>query len=257
MIMKKVVLGLVVLALIVGMIGVPAYAASIMDKDTIIVGTSGSYPPFEFHDKTGALVGFDIDLANEVGKRLGKKVEWVDMAFDGVIPSLLTGKINMIAAALSITEERSKKVAFSTPYMVSLSAFVLPVGSAEMKSLEDFKGKTIAVQLATTQDVFVSEIEGITVKRFPKLNDAVREVALKRADASFMDETVAETYINSDEFKGQLEKSFTVELKGAKQALAVSKEDPAFLDAVNGVLKELEEEGFISELHKKWNTKKN
>jgi ABC-type amino acid transport substrate-binding protein len=99
-------------------------------------------------------------------------------------------------------------------------------------------------------------VEGVTVKQFPKLNDAVREVTLKRADASLMDETVAETYINSEEFKGQLKKSFTVELKGAKQALAVSQNDPAFLEAVNKIVVQLQEEGFISELHKKWNTKK-
>ena len=79
----------VLLVTVVVLWGGFAQAASVMEKDTIVAGTSGSYPPFEFHDKTGALVGFDIDLANEVGKRLGKKVEWVDMAFDGVIPSLL------------------------------------------------------------------------------------------------------------------------------------------------------------------------
>ncbi|WP_024822087.1 MULTISPECIES: transporter substrate-binding domain-containing protein [Aminobacterium] len=246
----------VLLVTVVVLWGGFAQAASVMEKDTIVAGTSGSYPPFEFHDKTGALVGFDIDLANEVGKRLGKKVEWVDMAFDGVIPSLLTGKIDMIAAALSITEERSKKVAFSQPYMVSLSAFVLPTNSPDVNGMEDLKGKSVAVQLATTQDVFISEVADVTVKRFPKLNDAVREVALKRADASLMDETVAETYINSEEFKGQLKKSFTVELKGAKQALAVSQEEPLFLEAINEVLTKLDEEGFIAELHKKWNTKK-
>ena len=255
--MKKSVVLVMFFALLLGVVGGPAFGAgSVMEKDTVIIGTSGSYPPFEFHDKTGALVGFDIDLANEVVARLGKKAEWVDMAFDGVIPSLLTGKIDMIAACLSITEERSKKVAYSTPYMVSLSAFVLNKDSGEMATLEDLKGKTVAVQLGTTQDVYISEVEGVTVKQFPKLNDAVREVTLKRADASLMDETVAGTYINSEEFKGQLKKSFTVELKGAKQALAVSQNDPAFLEAVNKIVVQLQEEGFISELHKKWNTKK-
>ena len=120
--MKKILSIFAVLALI--LIAGTAFAASVMDKDVIVVGTEGTYPPFEFHDKTGALVGYDIDLFNAVAEKMGKKVEWVDMAFDGLIPALLTNKIDMIAACMSVTSERSKKVNFSDPYVITFSAFI-------------------------------------------------------------------------------------------------------------------------------------
>ena len=95
-----------------------ALAASALDKDTLIAGTESTYPPYESRNSAGQLEGFDIELTEIVAARLGKKVQWVDMPFDSLIPSLMTGKIDLVAAGMSATEERAKRVNFSEPYVI-------------------------------------------------------------------------------------------------------------------------------------------
>lgn len=248
--MKKIVSLLAVLAIFI-FCGT-AFAASVMDKDVIVVGTEGTYPPFEFHDKTGALVGYDVDLVNAVAEKLGKKIEWVDMAFDGLIPALLTKKIDMIAACMSVTSARSKKVDFSDPYVVTYSAFITLKDDDKVKGLEDLKNKKVSVQLGTTEDLYISGVEGVDVKKFSKLDDAVREISLNRVDAAFMDEPVAKDYIASTQFEGKLKVAFTVELEGAPKALAVNKDQPVLLASINDALKELKEDGTLSSIEQKW-----
>lgn len=248
--MKKLVLFLAAVLLVI--VSGTAFAASVMDKDVIVVGTEGTYPPFEFHDKTGALVGYDIDLVNAVAEKLGKKVEWVDMAFDGLIPALMTNKIDMIAACMSVTSERSKKVDFSDPYVITYSAFITLKDNDKIKGMGDLAGKKVSVQLGTTEDLNVSAVEGVEVKKFSKLDDAVREISLGRVDAAFMDEPVAKDYIASEQFQGKLKVAFTVELEGAPKALAINKSDKALLAAANKALKELEKDGTLASINEKW-----
>ena len=248
--MKKIVSIFAVLALI--LIAGTAFAASVMDKDVIVVGTEGTYPPFEFHDKSGALVGYDIDLVNAVAEKMGKKVEWVDMAFDGLIPALLTNKIDMIAACMSVTSERSKKVNFSDPYVITFSAFITLKDDDSIKGLDDLKGKKVSVQLGTTEDLYVTGLEGVEVRKFSKLDDAVREISLNRVDAAFMDEPVAKDYAGSDQFEGKLKVAFAVELEGAPKAFAMNKADTLLLEAVNKALKALKEDGTLASIEQKW-----
>jgi polar amino acid transport system substrate-binding protein len=175
------------------------------------------------------------------------------MAFDGLIPALLTQKIDMVAACMSVTSERSKKVNFSDPYIITYSAFVTPADNETIKGIDDLKGKKVSVQLGTTEDLHVSTIEGVEVKKFNKLDDAVREVTLGRVDAAFMDEPVAKDYVGSKQFEGKLKVAFTIEIEGAPKALALNKEDTELLEKVNKALAEAKEEGLIEKLNEKWN----
>nr|6Y16_A Chain A, Amino acid ABC transporter, periplasmic amino acid-binding protein,Amino acid ABC transporter, periplasmic amino acid-binding protein [Thermotoga maritima MSB8]6Y16_B Chain B, Amino acid ABC transporter, periplasmic amino acid-binding protein,Amino acid ABC transporter, periplasmic amino acid-binding protein [Thermotoga maritima MSB8] len=88
----------------------------IKSRGYLLVGLSADFPPFEFVDENGNIVGFDVDLAKEIARRLGVELKIVDMTFDGLIPSLLTKKIDVIISGMTITEERKKVVAFSDPY---------------------------------------------------------------------------------------------------------------------------------------------
>ena len=84
-------------------------AASEARVGVLRIGTESSFPPFAFRDDTGNLAGFDVELAKTVASRLNKEVVFVDMAFDALLPALSAGKIDMIAAGLSVTPERSKR----------------------------------------------------------------------------------------------------------------------------------------------------
>jgi len=128
-------------------------------------------------------VGFDIDIAMELAKRLGVKLEIVSLPFDSLIPALQQGKIDLAIAGMTITEERAKVVDFSKPYFEANQAIVVRKDSKfEPKKLEDLVGKKVAVQLGTTGDLVVSDITGINVVRFQKFTDAFLELQNGRVD---------------------------------------------------------------------------
>ena len=106
--MKKLLLAL--LALVVA--GTAGWG-NVMEKDVLLVGTESTYPPYEFRDENNELKGFDIEMTEVIAAKIGKKVEWVDMPFDSLIPSLMAKKIDLIAAGLSWTPERAKTASSS------------------------------------------------------------------------------------------------------------------------------------------------
>lgn len=240
------------LAFVALLVLVTAGWADVMTKDVLLVGTESTYPPYEFRDDKNNLKGFDVDLMEAIGAELGKKIEWVDMPFDSLIPSLLAKKIDIVAAGMSSTPERAKRVAFSENYEVSISAFIVVEGNDTMKTLPDMKGKTVAVQLGTVQETYSQSIEGTTVKPFQKFDDCVREVMLGRADATLMDVPVAKSYVAHKDFAGKIKIAFEQEITGAGKALAMNLDEQNFVAAVDGALKKLEESGKLAEMKAQW-----
>ena len=91
----------------------------------LVVGTSADYEPFEYVDENGNYVGFDIELMEEVAARLDMEIEWQDIAFDGLIGSLQSDKIDAIIAAMSATPEREEQVDFTKPYFIGADAIIV------------------------------------------------------------------------------------------------------------------------------------
>ena len=230
----------------------PAAWGNVMDKDVILAGTESTYPPYEFRDKDNSLKGFDIELLEAIAAKMGKKVQWVDMPFDSLIPALLSKKIDIIAAGLSATEERAKKVAFSTPYEISISAFLVAASNNAIKALPDMKGKSVAVQLGTVQETYSKTLEAVTVKSFQKFDDCVREVVLGRVDATLMDTPVAKSYVEHKDFKGKIRLAFEQEITGSGKALAMNLGEKELIDKVNGVLSGFEKSGELAAMKAKW-----
>jgi len=102
--------------------------------ETLRVGTECTYFPFNYRDSAGTLMGYDVDVANEIGKRIGAEIEFVCQEWDGMIPALLANKFDLIVASLSITEQRREKIDFSVPYRVSIGQFI----GAKDKNLQFF-----------------------------------------------------------------------------------------------------------------------
>ncbi len=247
--MKRIVMLGTLFALVAG----AAFAAgSAMDRDTLIAGTESTYPPYESRDEKGELAGFDIELVNLIGEKLGKKIEWIDMPFDSLIPSLMTGKIDLVAAGLSATDERKKRVDFSAPYEISFSAFITKPGDDAPMGLEDLEGKTVAAQIGTVQETFARSIGNVEVKTYQKFDDCVREVVLGRVSATLMDIPVAKKYVQAKDFAGKVIIAFNQQITGADKAIATPKNDPALTDAVSKVIIELEQAGELSALRDKW-----
>jgi len=126
---------------------------AIKQAGTIKVGTSADYPPFESVDSAGNKVGFDIDLMAETAKRLGVKLEWVDMPFDSLIAAVQEGKIDMAISAFNYSEERDQKIDFTDAYYTSEDSFMVTDGFAgQITKPEDVAGYKVGVQTSTTQD---------------------------------------------------------------------------------------------------------
>ncbi len=233
-------------------------AESALTKDTLLVGTESTYKPYQFRDENGRIVGYEVDLVERIGEKMGKKIEWVDMAFDALVPAVITHKVDFAAACMAITEERKKRVAFSDPDNTSTenaggeSVFCVPVGN-EKHSKEEFIGKVVAAQLGTAQYIYVSKIDGITVKPYQKIEDCLREVLYGRVDAAFVGGPTVYEYLKSKEFNGRLSMCTVLAALGTMEdGFAVNKDDPELLEALNKSLQEMKDSGEYAAYRKKW-----
>ncbi len=226
--------------------GAASASGSALDKDTLIIGTNAAFPPFEYAGDDGAPAGFDIDLINAIGEKLGKKVEVKDMEFDSLVASI-GNKIDIAIAGMTVTEERQKMVDFSDPYYEAVQNVIVTKDSA-IASADDLKNKKIGVQLGTTGDFIASDIEGSEVSQYNKAVDAVNDLLNGRVDCVIIDANPAKEFVSqhTEELTALEGTQFGFETEN--YAIAMPKGDTALVEAVNQALKELKEDGTFDKL---------
>jgi len=211
-------------------------------SDKIYVGTNAEFPPFEYLEK-GEMVGFDVDLIEEIGKVMGKEIVMKDMAFDGLIPALQTKKVDLIIAGMTATEDRKKTVNFSDPYYSANQVIVLNKSNEDIKGFEDLKDKKIGVMLGFTGDFVVTEM-GYSSEKFNAAFAGIMALQSNKIDAVVLDSETANNYIKKNnnlklaEGKGEAE----------DYAIAIRKTDEGLLEDVNSAIKVLKENGKFDEL---------
>ena len=223
----------------------------IKDSGKLVVGTCADYPPYEWHlvqDGEDQIIGFDIDIAQAIADELGVELEVKDMDFDGLIPALSTGKIDMIIAGMNPTEERKQSVDFTDIYYTQKDALVIKSEDAkDFRSEDDLKKASLATQKATIQETYLLEnFPGAEIQSVPKLNTAILYLVTGKVDAVLMVETVARRYVEENE--GLEIADFDVASKPNESAIAVAKDSADFLEEVNDILDEMEDSGKIEEL---------
>ena len=223
----------------------------IKDSGKLVVGTCADYPPYEWHlvkDREDKINGFDIDIAQAVADELGVELEVVDMDFDGLIPALSTGKIDMVIAGMNPTEERKQSVAFTDIYYTQKDVLLIKSEDAEdIRSEDDLKKASLATQKATIQETYLLEnFPHAEIQSVPKLNTAVLYLVTGKADAVLMVETVGKRYVEENE--GLEIADFDVASTPNESAIAVAKDSGDFLDEVNDILDEMKDSGKIEEL---------
>lgn len=165
--------------------------AEVRASGTIKIATEGATPPFNYFEGD-KLTGFDVDLGTAIAKELGLKVEWVTLAFDGLLVGLDHDRYDLVVAGHGITPERQKAVDFSTPYVCSGAAIVAKEGGA--KTVADLAGKIVGVQVGTTYLTAVDKVPGVKeVKTFPKDTDAFQNLMAGRTDVWVSDKLTAIT----------------------------------------------------------------
>jgi polar amino acid transport system substrate-binding protein len=212
--------------------------ATIKAKGKIVVGTSSGAFPFEMTDKTGKLIGFDIDIANAIAKELGVAVEIQNYSFSGLIPALISNKVDMVLSDMTRTEKRKEVIDFSDPYFVSGQVLLVSralVPNATKWQDFDKEGYIIAVSLGTTADLTATQLfKKATVKRFDGNAMARMEVLNGKAHV-LVNETAPVTIFQQQHPKetyALLERFTTEDI-----SIGVPKGNPALVEYLNAFLK--------------------
>lgn len=249
-----VLLVLLVFVLAAGLAGCGQQSSQTSAK-VLKVGAETTFPPFEFQDeKTKEYVGFDMDIVKAIGKQMGYEVKIQSMGFDGLIPALEASQIDVIASAMTITEERAKKVAFSQPYYKSGLSIVVKNDNTAIKSFKDLEGKRIAVQIGTTGGDEAKKIKDATVREFNSTSEAFLELKAGGVDAVVNDRPVNEYYLAQG---GSKDAKAVGELLNAEEyGIAMSKKNKELTDKVNKAFEEIKKNGEYEKIYVKWFGKK-
>ncbi|OED76594.1 nickel transporter [Vibrio cyclitrophicus ZF65] len=223
---------------------------------TVRFGIEGAYPPFSWTEADGSLKGFDVDMANALCTEMQVQCKIVAQDWDGIIPSLLARKYDAIIAAMSITEERKKKIDFTGKYALIPNKFIAKKGAA--LNFDDLSGQKIAVQRATTHDKYLTDNYGDTVEivRYGSFDEAYLDLANGRVaavlgDASALEEGVLNKAGGEDyEFVGP---SLTdPKWFGEGFGIALRKQDKDLTKQLDAAILSLREKGIYQDIAAKY-----
>ncbi|WP_301170837.1 transporter substrate-binding domain-containing protein [Brevibacillus nitrificans] len=218
------------------------------DKELVVV-TNATFPPFESVDTssgTKKYVGLDIDIANQIASNLGVTLTFNDIAFSGLIGSLMDGRADFAVSAMSPTEERKKNVDFSDSYFIPRNAILAAKGS-NYAALDQMGGKKIAVVFGTTYEKDAKAIPGANVVALDNSTAVIQELNNKRVDAAFIDGSQAAVFVQKNpELEFHLlpptDDSFAFAFpKGSK-----------WVEPFNQELKKMKDNGELNKLIEKW-----
>ncbi len=216
----------------------------------LVMVTNAEFPPYEYHEGD-EIVGIDAEIAAAIADKLGLELVIEDIAFDSIIPELVSGKADFAMAGMTVTDERKQSVDFSNTYAKASQKVIVQEGS-DITTPDDLTGKIVGVQLGTTGDLYVTDLEaeGTTVERFSKGFEAVQALSQGKVDAVVIDEQPAQVFVSQTEGLVILDDSFTDE----EYAAAVKKGNTALLNAINDALAELDEAGELDAIVAKYIT---
>ncbi len=217
--------------------------------DTWQVGANIGNVPWEFQDDSGAFVGFEIDLVNEVASRLGNEVEIVNIPFNGLFSAVQSGRIDIAISSITITEERLESVSFAQPYYDSDQSLTVAEGGPA--SVDEMNGKVVGVDTGSTGDMWATdhndEAGFAEIRRYEGLAPAMLDLTAGRI-AGYISDIPALLYYVKD--KPELKVVARIET-GERYSMMFNK-DAELAGQVNEVLTTLKNEGYIAGLHEKW-----
>lgn len=218
-------------------------------------GFEAGYMPFEMTDKNGEFIGFDIDMGKKMAEAMGVKWVPVNTAWDGIIPSLMTNKFDIIMSGMTVTQERNLKISFAEPYIVIGQAIIVNSSLKgkinSYKDLNDSKYTVISKLGTTGEQAVMSMIPKATYKAFETESEGAMEVLNGNADAFVYDLPFAELFMTQRGGSGSifiLNKPFTYE----PLAWAVNKGDPDFLNWLNNFMVQVKNDGTYDAIYNKW-----
>lgn len=216
---------------------------------TIIVGTNAEYPPFSFI-KDKAIVGSEIDIINEVARRLDKKIIFQNMPFDALIPQVQLGSIQVIAAGMTPTAERAKQVFFTPPHIDNDILVMVSLKDKPVTNIKELQDKRVVVNEGYTADYYVSSLKISNVIRLTTFEEALLALKSNRADVFVSSKNALQTFFSLEESSAFTET--VIPDTKEEYALVVSKKYPELFVDIKKVLEEMQKDGTIDKIKNKW-----
>ncbi|RKE38056.1 amino acid ABC transporter substrate-binding protein (PAAT family) [Paraburkholderia sp. BL23I1N1] len=221
--------------------------ASAQTPDVLNVATDATFPPMEYTEN-GARTGFDVDMMNALAKAMGKRVQWTDIDFKGLIPGLIAHRFDVAISGIYITDERAKVVDFTDSYYAG-GLVALVKSDSPIKSVADLNGKKVSVQVGTKSVNFLRDnfpqINRVEVEKNQEMFDLV---GIGRADAAVTGKPAAYQLVKTRGGFRVLDKPLTTEAYG----IAVRKDEPQLKAAFNKALAMIKADGTYAAIVKKW-----
>ena len=255
--MKKIfALCMMLVLAVTALAGCGSNAAQKDENKKIVVGLDDSFPPMGFKDEKNEIVGFDIDLAKEVAKRLGREVEFKAIDWNSKEAELKSGRVDILWNGLDITDKRKENMLFSEPYMDNRQIVFVSKGSnISIASEADLAGKTIGTQSGgTTEEYFENKPELKSsmkeVKYYPDYINAFMDLENGRLDAVVGDEIIGRYYISKH--PDEIQAIDTVIGEISQFGIAFRKDDQSLRDEVQKVFNEMKADGTVGKISERW-----
>ncbi|SMG61027.1 ABC transporter substrate-binding protein [Paraburkholderia susongensis] len=228
--------------------------AEVMQTKTLNVVTTAASPPHGFLDpSTNSLQGIMVDVANAIGKHLGVTVQLTDVPFDGLIPTLTSGRADLMAAPLFITEDRAKVVNFTSPIYGWGEGVVIRSGDTNRyRTLADFKGKKVGTLVDSIQYKMISALPGTDVSTYQDYFSLLADVRVGRIDLGVVDPPSVLYQIKAKSIPGvKLDSGYQAQKKWLVGA-CTQKSNTALLASVNDVIAKMKQDGELHAILAKW-----
>ena len=221
---------------------------AVKQKGVLVAGSSAEYPPFEYV-ADGKLVGYDVDMAEEITRRMGVKVAWEKIDFKGIVAALVAKRVDALITALTWTPERAERIAFSEPYFDAGIGAITPQASTIQK-VEDLAGRKVGVQLGSSGERYVRDTMGAKVAQlltYDSIVLAINDLKNGRVDAVVNPLPVLRYAVRTDRgFR------YTDVWDSRVVGINTRLEDKELLAEINGHLRDLKNEGLLAKLETKW-----
>lgn len=230
----------------------PAAEVTTLEEGILTVASDIPFPPFEF-EEAGELTGFDVELVEEIGSRLGLEATWVDTSFDTIFTQLAAGQFDMVASATTITEERQQTVNFTDPYYRAQQALTInSEQSPDIASVDDLgEGDSVAVQTGTTGESWANDNlgpAGVQVRTFPEAGDTFTAAEAGQVTGVIFDEPTA---VDTAADRPALEVIDTIDTN-EEYGFPVNPDNEGLLTAANEALSEMIADGTYQEIYTKY-----
>ena len=240
--------------ILIGLLAAAVTSVAIAQQDKpLIVGVDGTFAPHAMPKLGGGVEGFNVDLIQAIGQKMGRKVEIFNGQFSGLIPAMNSGQLSFVGAPTTVTPERAASLLFTEGYLNTYYAFAVPVKSADVKTLEDLKGKTVSVNRGSAYDKWLQDNAaklGLKPESFGTDADGVQALISGRSDVHMTGNTVAAYAVLRA--KDRIKLATLKVDQGLVWGAAFRKDDAQLRNQVEEALECLKMDGTVAKLHEKW-----